>query len=173
MCSLIIRYFKNYFTKIKETKKLAREKNVPVWVMSVFDSVMIAILLSWELSVGTWLLLENWQDGQLYSPSYMEILWNISTYSPLIYFGIIALTVLDRMIIFFIHIHSLVNKLVFRMINRMDHWIWKKTGKDSVISNVFWKIQMKFYGMPLQKRRRLMMGVLAVVVVFYSYRFAT
>jgi hypothetical protein len=32
---------------------------------------------------------------------------------------------------------------------------------------------MKLNGMPLQKRRRLMMGVLAVMVVFYSYRFAT
>ena len=77
------------------------------------------------------------------------------------------------MIIFFIHVHSIANKLVFKLVNKLDHWVWKKTGKDSVVSNAFWKIQMKLNGMPLQKRRRLMMGVLAVTIVFYSYRFAT
>jgi len=170
---MIFEYFKNYLAKIKETKKLAREKNVPLWAMSVFDSVMIAILVSWQLSVVTWMLLGDWQTALLYTPSYMEILWDFSTYSPLIYFTIIALTILDRMIIFFIHVHSIANKLVFKLVNKLDHWVWKKTGKDSVVSNAFWKIQMKLNGMPIQKRRRLMMGVLAVMVVFYSYRFAT
>ena len=81
---MIFEYFKNYLAKIKETKKLAREKNVPLWAMSVFDSVMIAILVSWQLSVVTWMLLGDWQTALLYTPSYMEILWDFSTYSPLI-----------------------------------------------------------------------------------------
>ena len=157
--SMIVKYFRNYLAKIKETKKIAREKNVSLWVMPVFDSVMVAIIIAWHLALGTWMLLGDWQDGQ--------------AYSPLIYFVIITITVLDKMILFFIHIHAFINKLVFRMVNKLDHWIWKKTGKDSVVSNVFWKIQTKFYGMSIQKRRRLMMCLFAVMIFFYSYRFAT
>ena len=171
--SMIVKYFRNYLAKIKETKKIAREKNVSLWVMPVFDSVMVAIIIAWYLALGTWMLLGDWQDGQVYSPSYMDLLWEISAYSPLIYFVIITTTVLDKMILFFIHIHAFINNLVFRMVNKLDHWIWKKTGKDSVVSNVFWKIQVKFYRMSIQKRRRLMMCLFAVMIFFYSYRFAT
>ena len=35
--SMIAKYFRNYLAKIKETKKIAREKNVSLWVMPVFD----------------------------------------------------------------------------------------------------------------------------------------
>ena len=34
---MIKEYFENYFEKIKDTKKVARDENIGVWWMPVFD----------------------------------------------------------------------------------------------------------------------------------------
>ena len=49
---MIKKYLVNYFDKIKDTKKVARDKNVGVSWLPVFDSFLITIYLSWQLSVG-------------------------------------------------------------------------------------------------------------------------
>ena len=43
---MIKKYLVNYFDKIKDTKKVAREKKVGVWWLPVFDSFLITIYLS-------------------------------------------------------------------------------------------------------------------------------
>ena len=63
---MIKEYFENYFEKIKDTKKVARDKNIGVWWMPVFDSFLITVYLSWQLSVGVWIALDAWQSGQDY-----------------------------------------------------------------------------------------------------------
>ena len=35
---MIKEYFVNYFEKIKDTKKVARDKNIGVWLIPVFDA---------------------------------------------------------------------------------------------------------------------------------------
>ena len=59
---MIKEYFENYFEKIKDTKKVARDKNIGVWWMPVFDSFLITIYFSWQLSVGVWIALDAWQS---------------------------------------------------------------------------------------------------------------
>ena len=49
-------YLRDYIKRIKDTKKLAREKST-LWVFPLFDSLVISVLFSWELSVGSWLVL--------------------------------------------------------------------------------------------------------------------
>ncbi len=170
---MIIPYFTDYFEKIKSTKKLAREKNIPVWFLPVFDSLLVSVLISWELSLGTLILLDKWQSIQDYAPWYMEILWEIFPYSFLIYFGIIVFSILDKMIMGSIHIHAFLNKLFFKIINRADMYIWKKTGRDSVISSIIWRIQRKFMSRSKRQRRQMIMVMVSVIVVYYVYRFAS
>ena len=50
---MIKKYLVNYFDKIKDTKKVAREKNVGVWWLPVFDSFLITIYLSWPVVCGS------------------------------------------------------------------------------------------------------------------------
>ena len=96
---MIKEYFENYFEKIKDTKKIARDKNIGVWWMPVFDSFLITIYFSWQLSVGVWIALDAWQSGQDYVPWYMDSLWEISSFSLTIFMSIITFTVLDKIIL--------------------------------------------------------------------------
>ena len=89
---MIKEYFENYFEKIKDTKKVARDKNIGVWWMPVFDSFLITIYFSWQLSVGVWIALDAWQSGQDYVPWYMDSLWEISSFSLTIFMSIITFT---------------------------------------------------------------------------------
>ena len=53
-------YLRNYWQKIKDTKKFAREKNT-IWILPVFDALVISVLFSWQLSVGTLENCINWK----------------------------------------------------------------------------------------------------------------
>ena len=81
-------------------------KNVGVWWLPVFDSFLITIYLSWQLSVGVWIVLDAWQSGQTYIPWYMDSLWEMSSFSLTIFMSIITFTILDKIILFFIYVHS-------------------------------------------------------------------
>ena len=98
-------YLKNYFQRIKNTRKFAREKNTH-WIFPVFDALVISVLFSWELSVGSWILLDRISQADVMQESFVKFLWESSTYLFLAYFAILCLTVLDRMIVIFIHIHA-------------------------------------------------------------------
>ena len=141
---MIKKYFENYFEKIKATKKVARDKNIGVWWMPVFDSFLITIYFSWQLSVGVWIALDAWQSGQDYVPWYMDSLWEISSFSLTIFMSIITFTVLDKIILFFIYVHSYANKLVLQGITKLDMYLWRKTGRDTVVTNFIWKLQRKY-----------------------------
>ena len=162
-------YLKNYWQKIKATKKLARERNT-IWVLPVFDALVVSVFFSWELSVGTWMFIENIRIANILQESYIKFLWESSSYLFLAYFGILCLTVLDKIIVIFIHIHSLLNNLTYRVINKIDMWLWKKTGKDSVIATAMLRLQMKFQSMPLRKKRAVVLIAGMLLVLFYVHR---
>ena len=100
----------------------------------------------------------------------MKFLWELSTYLFLAYFAILCLTVLDRMIIIFIHIHAFLNRLTFKAINKIDMWLWKKTGKDSIISTALLRFQIKFQSLSLKKRRAIILTGGAFLIIFYAHR---
>ena len=138
--------------KSRIQKKVARDKNVGVWWLPVFDSFLITIYLSWQLSVAVWILLDAWQGGQDYVPWYMDTLWEISSFSLTIFMSIITFTILDKIILFFIYVHSHANRLVLQGIAKLDMYLWRKTGRDTVITNFIWKLQRKY--MSRSKRER-------------------
>jgi hypothetical protein len=149
---MIKEYFENYFEKIKDTKKVARDKNIGVWWMPVFDSFLITIYLSWQLSVGVWIALDMWQGGQDYVPWYMDSLWEISSFSLSIFMSIITFTILDKIILFFIYVHSYANKLV---------------------TNFIWKLQRKYMSRSKKERKIMTFAFVGMIGVYYGWMILT
>ena len=48
-------YFREYIDKVKATKKLAREKNVPIWEIPLANAMGMIILTAVYMSVYTWI----------------------------------------------------------------------------------------------------------------------
>ena len=162
-------YLRNYWKKIQDTRKFAREKN-SIWILPVFDALVISVLFSWQLSVGTWMLLDKLSTSNVFSESYIKFLWESSTYFFLVYFGILCATVLDKLIVVFIHMHAFLNNLTYKAINKIDMWLWRKTGKDSVIATAMLRFQMKFQSLSLKKRRAIVLIAGMFLMLFYAHR---
>jgi len=170
---MIKEYFVTYFAKIKDTKKVAREKNIGVWLLPVFDSFLITLYLSWELSVGVWFLLDSWQTGQTYIPWYMDSLWELSSFSLTIFMSIITFTILDKIILFFIYVHSYANKLVLQAITKADMYLWRKTGRDTVITNFIWKLQRKYMNRSKNERKIMTIAFVGMIGTYYGWMIIT
>jgi hypothetical protein len=170
---MIKKYFINYFDKIKDTKKVARNKNIGVWWLPVFDSFLITIYLSWQLSVGVWILLDAWQGGHTYIPWYMDTLWEVSSFSLTLFMSIITFTILDKIILFFIYFHSYANKLVLQGITKLDMYLWRKTGRDTVITNAIWKLQRKFMSRSKTERKIMTMVFVGGIGAYYGWMILT
>ena len=170
---MIKEYFVNYFAKIKDTKKVAQEKNIGVWLIPVFDALLITIYLSWQLSVGVWILLDTWQSAQPYVPWYMDSLWEVSSFSLTIFMSIITFTILDKIILFFIYLHAYANKLVLRGISKLDMYLWRKTGRDTVITNAIWKLQGKFMGRSKKQRKLMTVAFVGMIGTYYGWMILT
>ena len=170
---MIKEYFTNYFQKIKDTKKVARDKNIGVWLMPVFDALLITIYLSWQLSVGVWFLLDTWQSGQPYVPWYMGTLWEVSSFSFTIFMSIITFTILDKIILFFIYLHAYANKLVLQGISKLDMYLWRKTGRDTVITNAIWKLQGKFMSRSKKQKKLMTVAFVGMIGLYYGWMIVT
>ena len=166
---MIRQYFVNYFDRIKQTKKVARDKNVAIWLAPVFNSLIFTIYLSWQLSIGTWIVLDTWQNAQTYIPWYMDILWKVSSFSLTIFMTIITFTILDKIILFFIYVHAYANKLILQGINKLDMYLWKKTGRDAVFANAIWKIQRKFMSKSKKQRKLMTIAFAGVMLSYYGW----
>jgi len=170
---MIRKYFENYFDKIKQTKKIAREKNIGIWMLPVFNSLIFTMYLSWQLSIGVWILLDSWQSAQTYIPWYMDTLWKVSSFSITIFMIVITLTILDKIILFFIYLHAYANKLILQGISKLDMYLWKKTGRDTVFTNAIWKIQGKFMRRSKRQRKIMAMAFAGVIVSYYGWLIVT
>ncbi len=168
---MIIRYFQNYAEKIRKTQNVARENNIPIWFLTVFDALFFSLFISWGLSIATWTFLDHWIVMYDYKSSMLTSIVDLSQNSVLIYFGIITLTIFDRLILVSVRLHSYINKRILKTVNFLDIYLWKKTGKDAVVSNMMWKFQSKFSKISAQKRRQMTLILLGLMIIFYSYRF--
>ena len=166
---MIRKYFENYFDKIKKTKKVARDKNIGIWMLPVFNSLIFTMYLSWQLSIGVWILLDSWQSAQTYIPWYMDTLWQVSSFSITIIMSTISLTILDKIILFFIYLHAYANKLILQGISKLDMYLWKKTGKDTVFTNAIWKIQGKFMRRSKRQRKLMTIAFAGVIISYYDW----
>ena len=162
-------YFSNYIDKIKATKKLAREKNVPVWHIPLANSIGMLILTAVYMSVYTWIAIVDMENSFQYIPSWWHTFIEIANYLPLIYLGVLSFTMLHHVLTVFIIFQAAVTKGIFNSIAKIDHKIWRKTGKDSYIANKIWWVQQKWLGIDSKKRRKIVACVLVASIIFYAY----
>ena len=98
---------------------------------------------------------------------------SVATFLPLIYLVLIVLTVLDRVLRVFIIFQSVTTKIIFNAIQKADHKIWRKTGKDSYIANKIWWVQNKWMGLPKKKRRLIFFGGVSLYLSWYLVKLFT
>ncbi|KEQ56545.1 hypothetical protein SCCGRSA3_02034 [Marine Group I thaumarchaeote SCGC RSA3] len=166
---MIENYFRNYISKLKDTKKIARQKNIAVWYMPLIDSLLITYFVSWMISYHSWIFMGNFQELSN-SSIHMKWFWEFSVYFPFVFWGILLVSVLPKLVHVMILIHHYIMKLVFVGINKFDLWYWRKYKKESVLANAIWKSQSQIMGMDKQRKRQIFVIFLAVVVAYYFVR---
>ena len=166
-------YFRDYIDKVKATKKLAREKNVPIWHIPLANAMGMIILTAVYMSIYSWIAIVDIEKNFSYIPSWWNLFIGIANWLPLIYLGVLSFTVLDKVLTIFILFQASLTKGIFNGIQKLDHKIWRKTGKDSYIANKIWGVQQKWMGLDKKNRRIIMLLGFTVFMVWYAYRIIT
>ena len=141
----MIDYIKKGLTDIKDTKRYAREKNVPNWFLSLIGGIMIAFIGSMVLTLYGILFISITNPNQfllnLFGPT--AVSW------PFILTFFLMISIGKYLIKSMIYFTYLIQKIMMKGINNLDMYLWKKTGKDSLASNFMVKhkklIQILFY----------------------------
>ena len=97
----------------------------------------------------------------------------LSSFSLTIFMSIITFTILDKIILFFIYVHSYANKLVLRGITKLDMYLWRKTGRDTVVTNAIWKLQRKYMSRSKRERKIMTMAFVGMIGVYYGWMILT
>jgi len=166
-------YFREYIDKVKATKKLAREKNVPIWEIPLANAMGMIILTAVYMSVYTWIAIVDLEKNFDYIPFWWNTFIDIANWLPLIYLGVLTFTMLDKVLTIFILFQASLTKGIFTGIQKLDHKIWRKTGKDSLIANKIWWVQQKWMGLDKRNRRIIMVLGFIVFMTWYGYRIVT
>ena len=164
-----MKIIRDYIERIKNTKKFANEQNVPVWEIPLINSIGIIILGSIYLGFWSWTLIADMQFS--YKPFWFEVLEDNLGYIPMVYALVIAVVALDKILVVMIRFQAKLTKMVYSVIQKLDQKIWRKTGKESFISNKIWKVQQRWVGYDKAKKRRIIALMMFLSVIYYSYRF--
>ena len=141
----MIGYIKKGLKDIKDTKIYAREKNVPNWFMSLIGGIMIAFIGSTVLTLYGILFISISNPNQflinIFGPT--AVSW------PFILTFFMMISIGKYLIKSMVYFTYLIQKGLMKGINKLDMYLWKKTGKDSLASNFMVKhkklIQIMFY----------------------------
>ena len=164
-----MKIIRDYIERIRNTRKFAMEQGVPVWEIPLINSIGMIILGSIYLGFWSWTLIADMQFS--YKPFWFEVLEDNLGYLPIIYFLIIAVIALDKILVVMIRFQAQLTKVVYNLIQKLDQKIWRKTGKESFISNKIWKVQQRWVGYDKAKKRRIIALMVFLSVIYYSYRF--
>ena len=145
------------------------EQGVPVWEIPLINSIGMIILGSIYLGFWSWTLIADMQFS--YKPFWFEVLEDNLGYIPMVYALVIAVVALDKILVVMIRFQAKLTKMVYDLIQKLDHKIWRKTGKESFISNKIWKVQQRWVGYDKAKKRRIIALMMFLSVIYYSYRF--
>ena len=107
-------YFRDYIDRINATKKFAREKNVPVWTIPFVNACGILLLTAVYMSVYTWIFVVGIEENMKYVPAWWTWLTAQADWLPMIYFAVLCLTLLDKVLTVIIIIQSSVTKLIYQ-----------------------------------------------------------
>ena len=164
---MIVKFFQWRYQCLMDVKKFAKEKNLPVWQMPLFDALGICLLISIYSSYHTWDYLNDLTELGYNVPLWLE---DLSLFAPFAYFLALFSTIMDKIARVFVHLHSMAAKGVMRLLQKADHKIWRKTGKDSVITNKIWSVQQRFLKLKKQRRRQLLAVFVLFMVYYYSLK---
>ncbi len=159
-------FFKQRIDALLAVKKVARENNLPVWQMPVMDSIGLSLLISIYASYEVWDWFNHMQEMKI-GFTWLE---PFLLYLPVFFFFTIFATILDKIAIVFVHIHSKLAKGVMIGISRLDMKIWRKTGRESVVANAMWKVQRKWMSLSKMRRKQLTAVLIMVIIWYYSLR---
>jgi len=165
---LIKNYLKSYFKRVQATKQISKDNGIN-WLIPFFNSFLITVILSFQLSNGIWFMLETWQDGQVYEPFYMQYLWQIPYVTIIL--TLITFTIQDKIILFFIKLNSFTNKLILKAISKADMFLWRRYGKENMITNAIWKLQMKYMSRTKKEKKILSFAFMACLGLYYCVTF--
>ena len=167
---MIKNYFQNYFNRVKATKQVSKDSGIN-WLIPLLNSILITVVVSFYLAQGVWFMLDSWQSGQVYEPWYMQYLWQISSFSASIFMTIIMFSIQDKIILGFIKLNSYTNKLILNAISKADMLLWRKYGKENMITNAIWKIQMKYMNRSKKEKKIISYAFMACLGLYYCVTF--
>jgi len=154
-------YFSNYLNRIKSVKKTAYEKHAN-FSLSFLNAIGLIYLLSWKLSFYSWVYLGNFELN--------PVIWEISTYLPFIFMGILTFTILDKFTLVIIHLTLIGQKIIFKFIQHLDMYYWRKTRKQGVISESIFRLQQQMISLDPLTKRRILVATIAIVAVYYCLK---
>jgi len=126
-------FFKQGIQSIKDTKKYAREKNVPNWSYQVILSSIFTLYLFTSLYGSSIMYLAP------ILPAIPDIMINIIHLSPIFMSFLFMMKYGQYPIKLTILLNSYLQKGIMKLINRLDMYYWRKYDKDSVASNFILK----------------------------------
>lgn len=133
---------KDFIARIKDTKKIARERNVHNWTNIILHSILMIMGASLLLSFYTMFAFTDIGNSDL-----GEIAFSIL---PIAYGIFLTFTLLDKIIVLQIIAFEKLNKLIFKHWQKMDMYWFRKYKKHSPltegvskISNVSEKLNKK------------------------------
>ena len=165
---MIKSYFQNYINRVKATKQVSKDGGIN-WLIPLLNSLLITVVVSFYLAQAVWFILDIWQSVQTYEPWYMEYLWQFSSFSSSIFMTIIVFTIQDKLILGFIKLNSLTNKLILNAISKADMFLWRRYGKESMITNAIWKVQMKYMNRSKREKQIISYAFIACLGLLLLY----
>ena len=121
---------KDFVSKIRDTKKIAVQNNVHNWYNCVFHSVIIIIGASMVLSLFTMFL---YADVNGSTP--IGELPYAAAFLPIVYSLVLSYIALERLIILHIQVYSKINNLLFKGIQKLDMYWFRKYRKNSPLTD--------------------------------------
>ncbi len=164
----MIDLIKQKIQKIKDTKKIAQERNVNNWFQCCYYSFIGIFTFSTLLSLLTILGIEQLEHGTaLQGTLTMNIIWSVASAIPFIYTAILFFTVYEKVIILHIYIFERINKLIFKAWDKLDMIWFKKYRKSSPLTESMAKVQEKGtkWGSKLTKNQKRVFKFTVVTIL--------
>ncbi len=140
-----IPFLSDKIRKIKETKKIAQEKNVSgSWyqglMYSIFGLFFIGTLISLPIAVGLDIVIRemDWK-GTVFE----EQIFNVMNVGVVLIPIIFVFTLVERGIMMYILMMEKINKVIFNGWQKLDMWYFKKHRKHSPLTDGYSKINDK------------------------------
>ena len=127
----MIDYIKHGINNIKSTKQYAREKNVTNWFNSLLGAIYISFIASTVLTLYSILFVSIINPSELL----IRVFSSTVLYYPIILSFFIMMSIGKHLIKFMIYFTYIIQKLIMKGLNKLDMYLWKKTGKDSLATS--------------------------------------